>query len=192
MNLGFDLDEVVVACMDGISKLVMTEFGVSWLYDDYTCYDFVKMEFTEDKEFNYKIGKYLESMVPTEKFLNSLKPYEELVGYLRDFRKAGHKIHLISSRPPSLTKATRDWLKQHGVPFDKLSIIGRSVEKGTMAGDLDMFVDDEVGHLESMFKYKKDWKVGLFLVDRPYNNHYNGKDFIRIKEWKEIERRVGL
>lgn len=192
MNLGFDLDEVVVACMDGISKLVMDEFGVSWYYDDYTCYDFVRMEFTKDKELNQKISSYLESTVPTVEFLGSLKPYEELVGYLRNFREAGHKIDLISSRPPTLTKATRDWLKENNVPFDKLSIIGRSVEKGTLAEGLDMFVDDEVGHLESMLRYKKHWKVGLFLVDRPYNNHYDGKDFIRVKEWKEIERRVKL
>jgi len=188
LRLGFDLDEVVVACIPGISNLVKKEFGVDWRYDNYTCYGFRQMCFTDDKEFNLTISSYLEKTVPTEEFLLALDPYKEAMDTIKELWLLGHSIHFISSRPVFLANATNKWLVKHGIPFDSLYVVGRLVEKGCVCSSLglDMFVDDEIGHLNSMLKHKNDCGVGLFLLDRPYNRDYVGDEFIRINKLSNV------
>jgi len=193
MRLGFDLDEVVVSCINGISELVKKEFDVDWNYDNYTVYGFDEMCFTEDRHLNLQISHYLKTNVPTKEFMRSLKPIEGAVCLIRYLKELGHKIYFISSRPQDLAYQSSLWLLKHNIPFDGSYIIGRSVEKGLVASglNLDLFVDDEVGHLESVLKHKEEWSVGLFLMDKPYNRWYTGKDFIRLNNLDEIKKFIG-
>ena len=83
----------------------------------------------------------------------------------------------------------------NSIPFDSVDVLGPSEPKGYYGrkNNLDMYVDDLQKHLQSMWTYKKRWKKGLILFDRPWNKeNFDGSKFIRLNNWQAILRHVGI
>lgn len=195
MRLGFDLDEVVVDLTAEFEKYLESTYGIEWPMNCFVHYDFVKCVFDSDEEFNARITEDMLKVANDIDFQFQAKPMEGAVEVLHKLRRAGHKLYFITSRPKRNQPMTYKWLRQNDVPFDGLAVVGHDNPKGIYGAKyrLDMYVDDLHKHLESMWLYKKRWRKGLLLLDKPWNESYiDGSRFSRIKNWQEILRHVGI
>lgn len=195
MRLGFDLDEVVVNLTPEFENHLAVNYGIDWPKECFIHYDFTKCAFNYDKEVNAKIIEDMLEVANDPDFQFQAEPVEGAREVLQKFKRVGHKLYFITARPKQNQPATFKWLRQNDIPFDNLILAGHSEPKGVygLKFKLDMYVDDLEKHLESMWAYKKRWRKGLILLDRPWNNtYYDGSRFIKLKNWKEILRHVGI
>ncbi len=186
LNLGFDLDEVVVNLTDRLEKYIKDTYDIYWPAEYFIEYSIMGGTYNEDMELNKEMQKDLLKVVNSPELQLTAKPFDGAKEALLLLKEAGHKIFFITSRPETNTDSTLEWLKNNNIQFDSLEVIGRDKEKGFYGNklDLDMFVDDLEKHLVSMSNHKKEWSKGLLLFDRPWNT--KDTSFNRVDGWKEI------
>ncbi|MCK4528430.1 HAD hydrolase-like protein, partial [candidate division WOR-3 bacterium] len=186
LNLGFDLDEVVVNIIGEIEKYLKYKYDIYWPAEYFKEYGLIDGTYHKDEKLNKTIQKDLWKVANSPEFQMFAEPFNGAKKALLSLKKAGHRIFFITSRPKRNKSFTVDWLERHDIPFDEVKVIGHSEEKGIYGTklNLDMFVDDLEKHLVSMFNYKKTWSKGLLLFDRPWN--IRDSRFDRVKNWKEI------
>ena len=195
MKLGFDLDEVVVDLSRIIIDFLQSEYGLEWTLD---CFKTYRMEdntfFPESEELDTKVRKEVLAILKSHEELFKAKPMEGAQEALQKFKRSGHKLFFITARSKTNQHLTFKWLRKYDIPFDKLIMVGdkpKGINGKRYA--LDMFVDDQVCNLESMYQYKKRWRKGLLLFDKPWNlASINSERFIRVFNWEEILRHVGI
>lgn len=195
MKLGFDLDEVVVDLTTEIEKYLGLNYGIDWYKEYATNYDISDAVYHQDEVLNRKIIDDLKVAINDPEFQFNSEPVEGACEALNRLKRLGHKIHFISSRPKQNQSTTFKWLRKYDIPFDSVDVIGHSENKGLYGRkyDLDMYVDDLESHLLSMLAYKKRWRKGLILFDKPWNSAYHdGSKFVRLTDWQEILRHVGI
>ncbi len=195
MRLGFDLDEVVVDLASEFEIHLESTYGIEWPIDCFIHYGFVECIFSNDEELNARIVADMISIANDIDFQFKAKPIEGAIEVLHKLKKAGHKLYFITSRPKQNQPMTFKWLRKNNVPFDELAVVGQTQPKGTFGRrySLDMYVDDLHNHLESMLHYKKRWKKGLLLMNKPWNTDYiDGSKFKRVYDWYDILRHVGV
>jgi uncharacterized HAD superfamily protein len=195
MKLGFDLDEVVVDLTAEFTLYLESTYGLEWPIDCFVDYNFAKCAFTSDDELNKEIAKDMVRVANDPNFQDNAKPMPGAVRTLQELKKTGHKLYFITARPKQNQPYTFRWLRKNNIPFDGLEVIGQEEEKGVYGRrlNLDMFVDDLESHLESMYRHKNRWKKGLVLYTRPWNvGAYDATRFVRVDNWKQIIRHVGI
>lgn len=195
MHFGFDLDEVVVDLTKEIEEYLLVAYGIKWPVECFVKYDFLDCEFSDNEEENLRIRDELVHLVNNAEFQFTAKPVNKAQESLQAIKRAGHKIYFITCRPKQNQPLTFRWLRQNGIPFDGLYMLGNAADKGHYAKllRLDMYVDDLEKHLESMWSVKNRWRKGLLLLDKPWNSEsIDGSKFKRVKSWKEILRHVGV
>lgn len=190
LNLGFDLDEVVVNITGEIEKYLKYKYDIYWPPEYFKEYGLIDGTYHKDEKLNKTIQEDLWKVANSPEFQMFAEPFDGAKEALLSLKRNDHKIFFVTSRPKRNKSFTVDWLEHNGIPFDKLSVIGHDEEKGAYGCklDLDMFVDDLEKHLVSMSNYKKTWTKGLLLFNRPWNT----KDtrFNRMNGWKEIIEHV--
>lgn len=210
MKIGFDIDEVLHRVIDEVLIYLKEEFNVTRSINSFKEYSFYDNSFHSNAEKSYEIADALHSYVHTEAPYSG-KPYVDGVKAIQRLKKAGHSIHLITARDKNLKKITVKWLRAQKIHYDTLHVIGKTreeekteekskpygryVNKGSLGRllNLDCYVDDFIGNLESMIQYKKRWRKGLILLDRPWNRDYiDGSKFMRMHKWEEILRHLGV
>lgn len=195
MRLGFDIDEVVSDLTTRFQVHLESTYGIDWPIDCFVDYNFVDCVFHHDEDFNQRIVEDMLKVANDAEFQFTAEPFPDAVDVLQRLKRAGHKIYFITSRPKQNQPLTFRWLRQYDIPFDGLKVVGHDTPKGFYGRQLhlDMFVDDLHKHLESMWSYKKKWRKGLLLLDKPWNHAYiDGSRFIRVHSWREILRHVGI
>jgi len=195
MKLGFDLDEVVVALCDALTKYMNDKFDLGWTVEDFKIFNLLHNKYSDDEEYNDKIAKDVIEVANDIEFQMTVKSYEGAPEFIRKLKKEGNSIHFITSRKYGEEDFTAKWLRKYKIPFDTLHHAGLGAEKGRFGRilNLDFYIDDCEEHLKSMYRYKKRWKKGLALMDRPWNrDSIDGSRFIRIKNWKELTRHLGI
>lgn len=195
MKLGFDLDEVVVALCDALTKYINDKFDLGWTVEDFKVFNLLHNKYSDDEEYNDKIAKDIIEVVSGIEFQLTAKPCEGATEFIRRMKKEGNSIHFITNRKYGKEDRSAKWLREYKIPFDSINHVGFGAEKGRFGRilNLDFYIDDCEEHLESMYKYKKRWNKGLALMDRPWNrDSIDGSRFIRIKNWKELTRHLGI
>ena len=195
MRLGFDLDDVVANNAAKIVEYLMNNFGIEWSIEHFSECRFDECTFSHDPELNKRIIKEMLVVANDADAQFLAEPIEGAQETLQKLKKDGHKIFFITSRLKRNQPNTFKWLRKHKVPFDNLDVIGHNQEKGFYGRkhNLDMFIDDQVFNLESMYRYKVKWRKGLLLFDRPWNmKPVDGTKFKRVYAWGEILRHIGI
>ena len=195
MRLGFDLDEVVVNLTAEFEKYIELNYGIVWPIDYFANYDFAKCKFHDDADLNKRIINDMLVTANDPDFQFQAEPLEDARKVLQKLKRVGHKLYFITSRPVQNQPLTFRWLRKNDIPFDGLKVIGHKEPKGPfgMRLNLDMYIDDLEKHLTSMWSYKKRWRKGLLLLDKPWNRAYiDGSRFKRVNNWKDILRHVGV
>lgn len=190
LNLGFDLDEVVVNITGVIEEHMMEEYNIYWPAECFKEYGLIDGTYHADEKLNKTIQTDLWKVANLPEFQFKAEPFDGAKEAIILLKKAGHKIFFITSRPKTNEHFTLKWLEKYDFPFDELNTIGHDEEKGVYGHklNLDMFVDDLEKHLVSMLKHKKTWSKGLLLFNRPWNT--KDVSFDRVNSWGEILDRV--
>jgi uncharacterized HAD superfamily protein len=157
------------------------------------------------QEYNFKVNNAHKETDPVIKFfldraynadtILSAPVDEEGKQVIRLLKRGGHSIHFITSRSKKFKELTIQWLRNNKILFDSINFVGHNGEKGVVARslNLDFFLDDLEKSLESLYKYKKRWRKGLCLLDKPWNADYiDGSRFIRMKNWQAVYRHLGI
>jgi uncharacterized HAD superfamily protein len=197
MRLGFDLDDVVFDTAKVVEDFVANNYGIEWSPECSLVgyFNLPACVFHNDEDLDRRIKEDLQEMFDAGAFVDTSELIEDAHNVLHKFKRSGHSLHFISSRPKQFQPATYKFLRMNRIPFDTIDLLGKSEPKGFLGRkyNLDMFVDDVQDNLASMYQYKKKWRKGLLLLDRPWNSDYiDGSKFIRMKNWKEILRHVGV
>jgi len=179
MNLGFDMDEVIIDLVDGLLIKTNKEFGLNLKKEQLTTYNF------EDLPLSPKVSEFFVKTAHDPNFLLSARPYPSAIHAIK-YLKNTHKIYFITARRKSNAKITKKWLEKYNVPYDRLIVSGGSAQKGLYANklELDFFLDDRIKSLNAMQQAKQNWKIGLFVFDRPWNRYT--EEFARFHDWNEI------
>ena len=198
MRLGFDIDEVICLLSEQISNTTAEKFELTINEARELISHFIQeYNFKRDNaqnETDEVILYFLEEAYNPETIL-AAPVDEEGKQVIRLLKRGGHSIHLITSRGKKFKKLTVDWLRLNKIQFDTINFVGHSGEKGVVgrALNLDFFLVDLERSLESLYKYKKRWRKGLCLLDKPWNTDYiDGSRFIRLHNWKEVYRHLGI
>jgi len=197
MKLGFDIDEVVCDLTKYLSNYLNENYGLDWRVENWITYDLIKCDYSGcgDEKFNEEIAGDLLSKAYD---LNSLRKCPVVEGAARSLqllKRGGHTLHFITTRELKKENITIDWLRANKIPFDSVHHVGHGGQKGFIgrALNLDFFLDDLEKNLNSMLIYKKRWKKGLALLDRPWNrNLYDGSKFIKLNNWNQVVRHLGI
>ncbi len=186
MRIGFDLDEVVVDLTNPLAELTNKHYNLKLSQESFRIYNFKTNIYTGNPKINKEIIEFLIQYANDAEFQFKSKPYVGSVETINYLKGLGHTIYFITSRPVENTNLTEEWLRKYNIPYDELIVLGHGVEKGPIgkSNRLDFFLDDRISHLESMLKYKRNWSVGLFIIDRPWNRY--SEEFNRVYDWSEI------
>ncbi len=189
MRLGFDLDEVIAKTSTMCVEYLNQEFDCNFGIEVFEQYEFDGNQYSDDFEKQKLAVDALEYAIMDVKLMGTMKPYTGAVKALNYLKRKGHKIFIITKRDAYLTGTTRQWLQDHGIPFDKLVLTDRA-DKGDIARELklDFFVDDVESNLYELYKAQARWKKGLALMTRPWNeNEYiDTTKFTRVSDWNDI------
>jgi len=195
LRLGFDIDEVISNLLAQMKGYIKKTWNIDYDFSKAYGYDLINTKYTPDDEYNKVIGKELVRVVNDPKFQFRSKPYEGAQEVIQKLSNMGYEIYYITSRPISLSgyNYTKSWLFNWGFPCDFLYMTGHHIEKGLPANDLelDFFVEDQIKHVNSLLKYKKEWKKGIILMNKPWNVDYelintHHAHVTRLDDWSEI------
>jgi len=195
LRLGFDIDEVISNLLAQMKGYIKKTWNIDYDFSKAYGYDLLNTKYTPDDEYNKVIGKELVRVVNDPKFQFRSKPYEGAQEVIQKLSNMGHEIYYITSRPISLRgyNYTKSWLFNYGFPCDFLYMTGHHIEKGLPANDLglDFFIEDQIKHVNSLLKYKKEWKKGIILMNKPWNVDYElintyHAHVSRLDTWKDV------
>lgn len=119
-------------------------------------------------------------------FWRFLPPYEDAQEFLTKAQKEFNEIHFITSRSGSDCKrATEDALTMLGVINPNVVISHHKLPQIMELGATH-FIDDRDKNFDDLM-VKQDWRkhfslenLNLFMLDRPWNRHYNNSEVKRI------------
>lgn len=193
-KLGFDIDEVVCKTINTIIGYLKCYYNIEWSYERFNSYSFEKTRFVKDKALNKLIADHLVRLVNDPDVHLSFEPYSGAIKYINKYKSKGHSIHFVSNRPFKQEDITIKWLKENGFPFDSLHHVGWKIKKGDICNDLelDFYIDDHIGCIDSILSHKRRYKKGLLLFDKPWNQGYKHSKVVRVHSWKEIDKHLDL
>jgi hypothetical protein len=100
----------------------------------------------------------------------------------------GHSLHIVTDRrfgttPKVSEDITREWLYQHGIPYDSLTF---SADKTVVPTDV--FIEDKPANYDAL------WHAGTkcYMVTRPWNQDHPVPDVYRVSNVSEFAIRVGI
>ena len=185
-----DLDDVLCETARGCLAVVEREFGKRIPYDCLTSFDLgYACGLTADER------SALYDMIHNPDELLTLEPIPESIPIIKRWTSEGHRVAIVTGRPPAAYEPSLEWLRGHGVPYHSFTMVdkyGRFETENTVAITLselaglqfDVAVEDSA----TMASFLVDqMKLPVKLFDRPWNrispNHPNIR---RFSNWREI------
>jgi len=103
--------------------------------------------YKQNFKFSYNELKYFLKEI-MEKIVNKAEPRENAINVIRNLRKEGHKIYIITARdnefhddPYILSKT---WLDKNKIEYDKLIVNARKKAPVCKQEKIDLFIDDQM------------------------------------------------
>ena len=197
MELGFDIDGVVNDLVSHLIGYVDSSFGIKLGKETFKGYWLEKSTYVDDEKLNNEIIESMLKVVCDIDFQVKAKPYKDAVKALKLLKKSGHSLHFITSRNvgKDAENKTAEWFKHNGIKFDSLNHCGINGSKGVLGKNLNLefYLDDHEMNLTSMYEYKRKWRKGLCLFTQVWNKgHIDGSRFIRLNNWEEVLRHLGV
>lgn len=195
MKLGFDMDGIV-ADMAGAMVVAMNEkYGLNHRPEIFVHHNLFENSYVGDEEINKEIAEFMHSdVIRNPAAVLELEAHEEAAVAIRKLRRQ-HSLHFITGRSPEQQNTSIEWLRRHNIPFDSVHAVGKAAKGMTGRSlNLDFYIDDQLEHLESMYKYKSRWRKGLALYTRPWNKDeaVDVNKFLRFDDWNFIARHLGV
>lgn len=188
MNIGIDIDGILANFTDSYSPKLTKETGIifpkassewptTW-YWDREAMKAAGIPADTAKAIENKIWEGIRN----SGFWGELDPLpgaKDTLARALDMRYYGHNIYFITARPGNFSKLlTENWLKENGFKFVPTVLI--TADKGPIARGLalDAFIDDRPENCSEVLEASH--KTRVFLVDAPYNRHYEHEGVERV------------
>ncbi len=185
-----DLDDVISRTTDTYSAIIEQEFGRKVRFEDLTCFDLkVSFELT-DREYRH----FFERIHQPDMLMN-FEPVPGAKEMLARWNDAGHRVDIVTGRPPSAREASLAWLDRQKIAYTEFIMVDKYNRSGEnhpgvisktqlMACQYDMAVEDSMDTALFLAEYMD---VKVLLYDRPWNalpaKHSN---IIRVGSWQDI------
>lgn len=180
MRIGIDLDdtlanfsEVFIEYAIVYNKKIKKDISET-LYDSTS---FILNWSIEERETFFKL--YIEDIA------GSLKTFDNAKEIIQKLKVDGHEIYIISARNTKLYKSpyslTSFWLKNKGIPFDKLIVDTIEKKQECIDNNIDIYVDDNIEIAEDISKY------GIKTILMTNNLNFNKETKIkRAQDWNSL------
>ena len=118
-----------------------------------------------------------------EKITKKAKPREDVVEVLKNLRKDGHKIYIVTARDSEFHndpyELSKTWLDKNNIEYDKLIVDARDKAKVCKEQNVDLFIDDKLSNCQGVSN------EGIITI-RITNYTDPHQNIINKKNWKEI------
>lgn len=108
-----------------------------------------------------------------ENVFYNARPYDGAIDFVKNLKKDGHDIHIVTNQLPGTEKYTLEWLMENQVPYKSLHF---AKDKTILNGD--MLIDDYVSNLEKCTN-----GVTPICVNQPWNQQWEG---IRMYNYEQL------
>ncbi|MDH5463587.1 MAG: hypothetical protein OEW49_04700 [Nitrosopumilus sp.] len=174
LRIGIDIDGVLTDFVKEFIKSVNKRYKITLSEQDIREHDLYKVLGIPSKD--------LIEMV-MEVFPKDLAPQEGSVESVNELSKK-HEIYIITAREPETLDVSKNWLKQHGIPYKKLAFMKEGDKHKFIEKDhLDIVIDDNLKEITNWIGIVPH----IIVLDHPWNQSLNVKNYFhRAKDWKEI------
>ncbi len=191
MKLAVDCDEVLAGLLDKLIIFHNDRYGTSLLKKDFLSYTFRDTIGGTFEEEHKKFTEFLHSH-----YFASVQPIPNSAETLRNLKRNGFEMEIVTARPPEIINSTLEWVKLHyrgifsNVHFarnPKLATNGKT--KGEICLDIgaDYMIED--GPEYALDVASKG--INVLLYDNPWNRNNTFLDNVkRVSSWKDIEKIV--
>ena len=118
-----------------------------------------------------------------EKITKKAKPREDVVEVLKNLRKDGHKIYIVTARDSEFHndpyELSKTWLDKNNIEYDKLIVDARDKAKVCKEQNVDLFIDDKLSNCQGV----SNEGIVTIRITNYTDQHQN---IINKKNWKEI------
>ena len=136
-----------------------------------------------------EFGRFIKHHFHAEHEVKRAAPFRGAVEALRDWADAGAEIHVVSDRPTSARRATRHWLEEIGVPFERL-VARTPIDKVAYVRRqrIDLVIDDKPATLAGCATLG----VPSATLAYPYNRDVLAAhpQIIHARHWPSLRRKV--
>lgn len=183
---GFDIDGVLTHDDDGETNIWLEE--ASAFFEE----PIVKRAYYVEDAFNKtwaEVQKFFEARIETIFATAPVKDHSAQT--LRDLKKRGCTIHLITARDEQHRAVTADWLHRHEIPYHTLSMSPpqQSYSKGELCKTLgvEFFVDDKIENAQDVASR------GIYtLLFHASHNLDHKLPLPLVKDWLDVQHHIGL
>ena len=184
MNIGIDIDDTISETFE-----TLLAYSQKYTIEDLKREsninmngDFTNNIYIDDIEgqnfWNRYYGEILKS-VNIKKFASDV---------IRNFKKKGHNIYLITARwdiPNNDTKQiTEDWLNNNNVMYDKLFMNASDKLKLVNENNIDIFIDDSYNNCKDV---AENTNSKVYMMTSMANKNLEDKKIKRVFSWPEID-----
>lgn len=159
MHIGVDCDGVLYDFTEDARLVVAQHLGTEYTnLEPAKVWDFMTEQWGLDQRTFWKL--WFKAVRDDDAWFR-LPPVEGSVEGLKRLQKAGHKIHIVTSRKGGELNTVR-WIQEYGIPYDTLHI-GRDKTRV----NVDVLVDD----WEKNWHEIRDTGGRCIIWDQPWNSH---------------------
>lgn len=204
MVIGVDLDGVVDDLSEGIIQAFKKKFGLD-------IEKIIEKNIKKKRRISYHLEDWPEvkRLAGGEKFVlatfsdprlyRRAEPVKGAREVLKKWRRQGHRIWIITARPPHLENVTLAWLRRHGLGWliEGKAVIFNNLQNGFRPSDkprlveklgVQVFIED---NLKTLNESRAPALLKKILFKRPYNSGPSF-DFLTeaVESWREIDEIV--
>jgi uncharacterized HAD superfamily protein len=195
-----DLDDVLSQTGQTFLDVLEEDFGRRVEFESIVDFD-LGHSFEMDAE---ELERFMHHAHAPE-ILARMVPIPGAVEVLAAWRAAGYRVEVVTGRPPSAFRASREWLERHRFPHDALRFVdkygrgGVDPETGVEATPIaDLARDGYCLAIEDAAHVGRylagELGIPVILLERPWNRGeslgvVNGTRMVRCRDWTEIGER---
>ncbi|MEX1300449.1 MAG: bifunctional metallophosphatase/5'-nucleotidase [Desulfotignum sp.] len=185
-----DLDDVISRTTDTYSAIIEQEFGRKVRFEDLTCFD-LKVSFKlTDREYRHFFDR-----IHQPGMLMGFEPVPGAGEMLARWLDAGHRVDIVTGRPPLAREPSLAWLDRHRIAYTEFIMVDKYNRNGDdhpgvisktqlMTSHYDLAVEDS---LETARFLAEQMNIPVLLYDRPWNARpAEHPGIIRVASWQDI------
>jgi uncharacterized HAD superfamily protein len=195
-----DLDDVLSLTIARLAELLEERHGRRVAVEDVRHFDLGRSFGLAPDELNDFMR-----VAHEPEHLAALEPAPGAAEALGHWSARGCRVEVMTGRPPSSARVSRDWLSRHAIPHAGLACVDKYARRDWHEADEPAVPFHEVGgrsfalavedSLEVAVALVTRWRIPVALMDRPWNRDLSAVpaatrgSLVRCQDWSEVTAR---